>query len=252
MSFLEKLHPVFRTPGENEPNIAYFVARLGGEGEAWAEEYTRPEHVRLMGTVDQAVAFLHARKIEAGQRGLQAAEEMLGKAAASCSREVYLLLGRWYYQALAFFFYCIEELPSADEALDRAEQEVRQAIEGKPFLVPYAMRCYELWCHRIRVARVQRHWPELWRRVEITRRIVEGDEPCCVLGDGTVVDIHAVKEFYSGFEALTETERMPLRRVVDDERRRRHFRAILAEVYTPSGFVIPYTPAPALSLGIQG
>jgi hypothetical protein len=248
MSFLEKLHPSFRTPGEDEPNIAYFVARLGGEGEAWAEEYTRPEHVRLMGTVDQAVRSLHARRAEEGRRDLQAAEGMLRKAAASASREVHLLLGRWYYQARAFYFYFLEDFRAADEALDRTEEEVLLAIEGKPFLLPYAMRCYELWCHRIRVVRTQRHWPELWRRVEITRQIVEGDRPCCMLRNGTMIDINAVKGFYSQFEGLTEREWQPVRWVVDDESRRRQFRQILSEVYTLPGFVIPYTPAPVSRL----
>lgn len=252
MSFLDRLHPLARTPGDSEPNIAYFVARLGGEGQVWAEEYTLPEYVEIMGRVDQAVRFLHAHQIESGRRDLQAAESMLREAAASASREVHLLLGRWYYQAMAFFYYCLEDFSAADELLDRAEQEVRQAIEGKSFLLPYVMRCHELWCHRIRVARSRRCWPELWRRIEITRRMVEGDEPLCVLGDGTAIDIAAVKAFYSRFEGLTERERLPLRRVVNDESRRRHFRKILAEVYTPSGFVIPYTPAPALPLRIQG
>jgi hypothetical protein len=251
MSFLDRLHPQARTPGEGEPNIAYFVARLGGEGQAWAEEYTRPEHVEIMGTVERAVRYLHARQTEAGRRDLQAAERML-REAASASREVHLLLGRWYYQAMALYFYYLEDFRAADEALDRTEEEVRKAIEGKPFLLPYAMRCYELWCHRIRVARSQRLWPEVRRRAEITRQIVEGDRPCCVLRDGTVIDIAAVKAFYSRFEALTERERLPLRRVVDDESRRRHFRTVLSEIYTLSGFVIPYTPAPTPRLGIQG
>ena len=251
MSVLEKLHPTFRTPGEDEPNIAYFVARLGGEGEAWAEEYTRPEHVRLMGTVDQAVRSLHARRAEEGRRDLQAAEGMLREVAASTSREVHLLLGRWYYQARAFYLYFLEDFRAADEALDRTEEEVLRAIEGKPFLLPYAMRCYELWCHRIRVARGQRLWPEVWRRVEITRQIAEGDRPCCVLRDGTAIGISAVKAFYSRFEALTERERLPLRRVVDDESRRRYFRKTLSGIYSLPGFVIPYTPAPAPRLEVQ-
>ena len=123
---------------------------------------------------------------------------------------------------------------------------MRQAIEGRPFLLPYAMRCYELWSHRLRIARAQRLWSELSRRVEITRRMVEGEAPLCVLGDGTAVDIAAVKAFYARFEDLTERESLPLRRVVDGETRRRHFLSILSEVYAVPGFVIPYAPELAL------
>ena len=75
--------------------------------------------------------------------------------------------------------------------------------------------------------------------------MVEGEAPLCVLGGGNAVDIAAVKAFYARFEALDEREARPLRRVVDDETRRRHFLSILSEVYAVPGFVIPYAPEPA-------
>ena len=165
MSFLDRLHPSSRTPGDAEPNIAYFVARLGGEAEEWAVEYTRPEHVELMALTEQAVRALRARRIEEGRRALQRAEDILRATASGVSREVHLLLGRWYHQARAYLFYAQEDFRAADASLDRGEELVRQAIEGRSFLLPYAMRCYELWSHRLRIARAQRLWSELSRRV---------------------------------------------------------------------------------------
>jgi hypothetical protein len=246
MSFLDRLHPSSRTPGDAEPNIAYFVARLGGEAEEWAVEYTRPEHVELMALTEQGVRALRARRIEEGSRALQRAESILRATSGTVSQEVHLLLGRWYYQALAYYFYAREDFAGADAALDHGEELVRRAIQGRPFLVPYAMRCYELWCHRLRLARAQRLWPELSRRVEITRRMVEGEGPLCVLDDGTAVDIAAVKAFYARFEDLDEREARPLRRVVNDESRRRHLLSVLSDVYAVPGFVIPYAPEPGL------
>jgi hypothetical protein len=244
VSFLDRLHPAYRTPGETEPNIAYFIARLGGEGEDWAAEYTLSPHVELMALTERAVQLLRARRTAEGRRDLQAAEALL-RAAGGASPEVRLLLGRWYHQARAYLFYAQEDFRAAEEELDEAEERVRQAIAGKPFLLPYSMRCYEVWCHRLRVARGQRLWPELRRRAEVTRRMVEGEAPLCVLGDGTAVDIAAVKAFYARLADLTESERLPLRWVIDDESRRRQHSAILAQVYALPGFVIPYTPGPA-------
>jgi hypothetical protein len=247
MSFLERLHPLFRTPGAVEPNVAYFVARLGGEGELWAQEYTRPEHVELIAGTDRALRALRARRIEEGRQELRTAEEMFQAAESATAPDVHHMHGRWYYGVLAYYFYCAADYGRAEETLDRAQQGVRQAIELRRFLVPYAMECYELWFQRIRVARSQRLWPEVWRRMETARQIASGEKPCCVLSDGTAVGIPTVQAFYSGFEALTEEERQPLRRILDAEDRSRQLRSLLSEVYFPSGFVIPYTPSPGRS-----
>jgi len=245
MSFLEKLHPLFRTPGDDGPNIAYFVARLGGEGERWAAEYTRPEHIELMAGTNRALVALRARRIEEGRRELERVESRFREAESRTTRDVHHVLGRWYYGMAAYYFYCIEDYPGAEEALDRGHEEVRQAIEHKPFLLPYAMECYDFWLQRIRIARSRRSWSEMWRRVEITRRITTGELPCCELSDGTTIDVKGVQAFYSAFEALTDQERQPLRRVLDEDGWKRHFHSKLSEICILPGFVIPYTPAPA-------
>lgn len=246
MSFLKKIHPLLRAPGDQEPNIAYFIARLGGEGERWAAEYTRSEHVDLMVGTNRALAALRARQIETGRRELQAVERLFYETEGVTAPEVHHLLGRWYFGALAYLYYCIEDLPRAEEALDRAEEEVRRAIEIRRFLLPYATECCEFWVQRIRVARNHRRWSAMWKNVEVTRQIVSGERPCCVLDDGTEIGFAAVREFYSRFAGLTEEERRPLRWVLEEESWHRRFRSILAEIYTLSGFVIPYTPAPDL------
>jgi hypothetical protein len=243
MSFLEKLHPFLRTPGEQEPNIAYFVARLGGEGERWAEEYTRPEHVEIMAGTNRALAALRARRIETGRREMEAVEKLFHANEGATSPEVHHLLGRWYFGALAYLHYCAEDLPQAEEALDRAAEEVRRAIQIRRFLLPYATECCEFWVQRIRVARNHRRWSTMWRNVEITRQIVDSERPCCVLDDGTGIGFPDVREFYSRFTGLTEEERRPLRWVLEEESWRRRFRSIVGEIYGLSGFVIPYTPA---------
>jgi hypothetical protein len=248
VSFLDRLHPSFRTPGEAEPNVAYFVARLGGVALDWAEEYTLTEHVELMGVADRSVRHLRARRIEAGKADLDVAESML-RETADRTRSVHLLLARWYYQASAYLSYRTEDYAGAEEALDRAEEMVSQAIGLDPFLLPYAMRCCELWSQRIRVTRTQRRWAELWRRVEVTRQIVEGERPCCLPAGGAAVHIAAVQAFYSRFDGLTERERTPLSRVLDDEARRRQFRAVLSEIYLLPGFVIPYVPSTSAARG---
>lgn len=245
MSFLESLPPLFRTPGDDEPNVAYFVARTGEEGERWAHEYTRPEHVEIMTGANRALQVLRARRIAEGYQELLAVERLFHGAADDTPPEVHHMLGRWYYGLLAYYLYCIADLQGAEEALDRGHEEVRRAIERKRFLLPYATECYGFWVQRIRIAQRQRLWSELAHRAEITRQIAVGEKPCCVLDDGTVVDIAAVQAFYLGFEELTARERQPLQQVLDCETRLRQLRSVLSQAYNVPGFVIPYTPGPS-------
>lgn len=247
MSFLDKLHPAFRTPGDTDPNIAYFVARQGGEGESWAEEYTRPEHVEIIAGTNRALRALRGRRLEEGGRELRALEEPFHAAESATPREVHLILGRWYYGVLAYSFYCAEDFSSAEEMLDRAQEGVRQAIGLRRCLLPYAMECYEFWFQRIRISRSQRLWPEVWKRAGIARQIAAGERPCCVLDDGTAIDIAAVQEFYKRCEPLTDSERRALLRIIDPEERVRQVRSVLSEVYAMPGFVIPYVPAPGFT-----
>jgi hypothetical protein len=247
MGFLDKIHPAFRTPGDSEPNIAYFVARQGGEGESWAEEYTRPEHVEIVAGTNRALRALRRRRYEEGRQELRAIEGPFHAAGRATAREVHLILGRWYFGVLAYYFYCVEDFAGADETLDLAQEGVRQAIDLRRCLLPYAMECYEFWYQRIRISRSQRLWPEVWRRAEIARQIAAGERPCCVLDDGTAIDIAAVQAFYRGCEELTEAERKPLRRILDQEERSRQVRSVFSEIYAMPGFVIPYTPAPSSS-----
>jgi hypothetical protein len=242
MSFLDSLHPAFRAPGDEEPNIAYFIARLGGEGELWAAEYTRSGHVELMAGANRALVALRARRIAEGHRELRAVEERFHQARGTASPGVHGILGRWYYGLLAYYLYCVEEYQGADEALERGHEEVRRAIDHKRCLLPYAMECYGFALQRIRVAQGQRRWAEMWKRVETVRKIGAGEHPCCELSDGTAIGVASVQAFYTSLEELTRQELQALRPVIDTEGRERHLRTFLSAVYLPPGFVIPYAP----------
>jgi hypothetical protein len=69
-----------------------------------------------------------------------------------------------------------------------------------------------------------------------------GEQPFCVLSDGTPVSLFTVQAFYNSLPPLTEEEKAPLRSVFDDEIRLRLLRRTVTETYTMSGFVIPYLP----------
>jgi hypothetical protein len=241
MSFLESLHPSLRSPGDLEPNWAYFVARRDKEGERWAEQYSLPAHVEIMRGTAAALNLMRKNQMEAGRRKLAEIQGSLRDIECDFPDVVHVL-GRWFYGALAYYHYCRESFSEAEEALDLAHEEVRQAIDRRRFLVPFAQHCYDFSIQRIRIVRNQKRWTEMRRMIELARQAGVGECPYCTLSDGTKVDLFAVQEFYSTLKPFSPEEEAAVQLVFDEQLRERSFRRSLAEVYALPGFVIPYLP----------
>lgn len=237
----ERLPQTLQTPGEIEPNWAYFVALHGEEGLRWVEELCRPEHMEMMAGMNESLRLLRTRQIERGREVLENVKGSLDTLAPTAPG-VDHALGRWYYGALAYYHYCQEDFESADQALDEAHNEVCRTLERRPFLLPFATHCHDFGVQRIRIVRNRRRWPEMWRHVAIAREMVTGERPFCTLGDGTPVDLVAIQAFYRSIPGLTPEEQGPLRSLFDDSFRLRLFEVVLAKIFAMPGFVIPYLP----------
>ncbi|HYU32691.1 MAG TPA: hypothetical protein VEW48_11055 [Thermoanaerobaculia bacterium] len=245
MSFLDQSHPVLRTPGSHEPNFAYFVARHDTEGQIWVERFSLPQHIAITATTTRALKLLRNRQMADGLRELDAAAEALCDVKRS-DPDIFHTLQRWYFGALAYYYYCREEFSEAEQCLDAAHHEVREAIELRPFLLPLAPHCYDFWIQRVRIVRNQRRWNEMWHLVDIARQVFTGERPFCRLDDGTAIDFSALKTYYESMAPFSEEEAKPLRSVFDPVTRRRLMNLDLAEAFAMPGFVIPYRPlAPA-------
>jgi len=241
MSFLEKLPPSLRTPGEFEPNWAYFVAKRDESGASWAVQYCRPEHVSILNATATSLKLMRRNQMRSGFSKLEEAREALPDVERNAPDVVHVL-GRFYYGALAYYHYAEENFAAAEEAFDCAHEEVRRAIERKRFLVPFSSNCFDFSIQRIRIVRNQRRWEEMWKRVEIARQTAMGEHPYCVLTDGTEINLASIQAFYRSFEPFSQDEERSLRTVFDEEARARDFRFALAEIYALPGFVIPYLP----------
>lgn len=237
----ELLHPSLRSPGEVEPNWAYFVAIRDEEGLQWAVEYGRKEHAELMTRTKQALVLLRTRQIEQGCAILQDVERGLQGVETTAPGVVHVL-GRWYYGALAYYYYCRGDFAGAERSLDEGDNEVRRAIELRPYLIPFVTHCHDFAIQRVRIVRGQRRWPEMWQRIDIVREMVMGEHPFCSLSDGTPIDLKAVQAFYRSIPDLTPEEQQPLRWAFDDDFRGRFFGRALAQIFAMPGFVIPYLP----------
>lgn len=241
MNFIDKLHPSLQTPGDGEPNWAYFIAMRDEEGQHWAERYSLPEHVEIARDTTLSLKNMRRNYLEEGLRLLEKVDRML-QLVEQDSPDIGHVLRRWYYGALAYYFYCKSDFVRAEEALDVAHEEIRQAIECKSFLLPLAQHCFDLCIQRARIVRNQRLWDEMWKRVEIARQTAVGERPYCLLDNGTAIDLDAVQKFYLSFEVLSDEERKSLSAVLDEDVRNRNLQQSLTGIYAISGFVIPYLP----------
>jgi len=117
------LHPALRKPGDIEPNWPYFVSLHSKEGFHWAEEYGCHEHVRLIEATTQSLNLLRRRKIGLGLELLRDVEVSLAKLERT-SPVFFHVLGRWYFGALAYYYYCTEDFARAFQTLDKANNAV--------------------------------------------------------------------------------------------------------------------------------
>lgn len=235
------LHPFLRSPGDFEPNWPYFVSLYSEAGFQWAVDYGKPEHIKITDATLGALKLLRHRRIEPGLELLYSAKEGL-KEIESRSPITFHVLNRWYFGAIAYYYYCIEDFEHARKALDQAHESIRRALELGDFLAPFAFHCHDFCVQRVRIARNQRRWQEMKLCIEKARQMVMGEQPFCVLGDGTPISLSTVKAFYTSLSPLTEEEETPLRSVFEDDIRLRLLRRTVSETYTMSGFVIPYLP----------
>jgi tetratricopeptide (TPR) repeat protein len=238
---MSALHPSLRSPGDFEPNWPYYVSLYSEAGFQWAVEYGRPEHVEITDAMLRALGLLRLRRIEPGLELLRSAKAGL-REMESTSPVFFNVLNRWYFGAIAYYYYCIEDYDQARTALDQAHEAVQRAIELRAFLAPFAFHCHDFCVQRVRIARNQRRWQEMKLCIEKARQMVMGEQPFCVLSDGTQVSLLTVQAFYNSLAPLTEEEKAPLNSVFDDEIRLRLLRRTVTETYTMSGFVIPYLP----------
>jgi hypothetical protein len=221
-----------------ERNWYQFVALSGQKGQQWVQQYRESLCWDLALKTCEAVTLLRRSQVPAGRALLQEVESRLPQV-RDLSISSFHVLERYFYPAQAYLQYCRDSYLLADSLLLRATEAVRAALEIEPFLLPMVDSCLDFGIQRIRIARALRQWPRMRQMVEEARRIVEEDEPLCVLRNGRSLRFSDLREFYDAIP-LTEEEKDSLRDLLDPEVRTELFERALAGIYALPGLVIPY------------
>jgi hypothetical protein len=221
-----------------QPNWFRFIALSGEEGDKWVQEYRQPECRRLTGEISQALELLRKRQIEAGGDLLLKVVDPLRNLTHS-HETIGLVLERIYNPVLAYYYYCIEDLDAAEEALEVAGGALQRAILLRPFLVPLADSFIDFTFQRARIARNRQRWVETRNYLSKVDGMIQGKLPFCRLSDGTEIDLAVLRHFYS-LLPLAEEDRLLANYVFDDNILRSVLEKTEAEIYCQIGLLIPY------------
>ena len=227
-----------QTPGE--PKIGSwlrFVAASCEAGRYWCDQYRQEEYKALERGAFHALVLLRKGKVEAGCFILASVESSL-RNVQPMPASILCILERWYYGILAYAHYCCEKFDEAMQALDQADGAVSAAIELAPFLVTFADHCFEFRLQRARIARNRRRWQEMRHHIEGARKMIEGQQPFCVLSDGRAIYRQTVREFCASLP-LPPEENVGPGLAKDVEARLKDFDQIAAGLYAGPGLVIP-------------
>lgn len=186
----------------------------------------------------QALKLLHERRLN---EGLSVLEEVQLRIDENQNLRPSLLcvVQRYRHPVLAYFHYCREEFDLAEEYLHRAQESVGAAIGHERFLVPLADICLDFGYQRARIARNQRIWRKMRRRLDEVEAMLEGRFPFCTLPGGTAILLDDLLRFYAGIP-LTQEERDSLADLLDPEVRSRTFHRMRAAIFVLPDFVISY------------
>lgn len=220
------------------PTWLHFVRKSGEAGARWAERYH--EAGAALRLSEEAVQALRQRRHCEGEALLRRARGELRALDGSTPPSVKAVVERWYYGALGYYFYVLDDFDPADCAMARAHGAVVAAVEREPCLVSLAIDAYEIEMHRARVSRERRAWAQMRERAAGAAAMRAGDRPLCTLADGTEVWLADVQRFYRQIPGLTDEERASLATIVDDAQSRVHAERAFHYVFRVPGAVIQY------------
>jgi hypothetical protein len=216
-----------------------FVSRSSPQGQAWAADYGRPEHLEIKLLADEALGLLRRGRIIAGKARLDFARGRLQELAGA-PQSVLCVLASWYHSAAAYYHYLRGDFDAAEQCLATAYDAARRGMDLERCLVPLAYVCSEFAFQRIRIARNRRRWDEMARQVAVVRGMLEDRTPLCTVGDGTPIFSATLREFCLGADGLDGEDRALVERMFSPEAQLVAFDRFVERAYALSGFVIPY------------
>lgn len=216
-----------------------YVARKSEAGHQWAMIFESPEFREIQRRLQQSILTLRYRRLDEGGRMMREIRRRLEEMEEDVSILVSQEMNRRFYGAYAYYRYVSEDYDGAMAAVDRARDAILRSIELDRDLLPASTDCLEGIFQRLRIVRNLGRWDEMAELVERGRRMLDGQDPFCVLSDGTRVDLDRVREYYESCD-LDEEDRRKLNIIFDPDYRLHRYYRLIWWVYSIPGLGIHY------------
>lgn len=215
------------------------IAESGPAARDWVERFRASDAYRLLGEIVRAMGLLRSHDtatahavLEDVATGLFPDSTDLAEPDDAGAR----LVRRWYLSARAYEEYLDGDLDAAEKLMDRARDAALEALDGRPFLVPFAAQMTDFDIQKARIARQRLHWDEVEQRLARVRRLFDGEEPLVELDGGETWTMDDVRAFFERTLPDGRTRSRLLGDLADPHAMER----LETSVYTLPDFVIPY------------
>jgi hypothetical protein len=206
----------------------HFVERSGDEGRAWATIYRG--HQDELDLADAAMTLMHQGRLDDGS-------EFLARFAGAISslspvpESIRWDMDRCYHSAAGYYFYRVGDFEQAKQSMTMAYEAAVRAISQAEWLVLLALHCKEIYLHRARIARTQRHWREMNLCLEYIRAMVLDRAPLCQAQDGRKIWFSTLRDFFDSLGPLAHDELEVAGRVTNQQARLRLFDDFLRQLF---------------------
>jgi hypothetical protein len=215
-----------------------YIRLSGPEGEGWVREYDRSSEPAMI--AQRSIGVVRRSDFAEGEAMLGRARAEIESLPPGTQPSVRHILERWYYSALAFYFYAREAYEDADALMVEAGRRMTLAIERSRCLLPLAMDCYEIQLQRARAARECRDWDRMWDRAEAAASMRAGRVPFCTLSDGTSIALRDIQRYCRSISLDSEEDRQTLESIVDEAESRVHAERVVRLVLKFPGMIVQY------------
>ncbi|HYO12893.1 MAG TPA: hypothetical protein VE685_06855, partial [Thermoanaerobaculia bacterium] len=157
------------------------------------------------------------------------------------SPSILKVFDRWYYGALAYYFYVLDEHSQARESLQLADEAIGDAITQCPFLLVLARSCPELCLNCARTFRNQKQWSEMRATINCAWNMIEDRTPLCRLRDGNAIYMRHIDDFFRSIIPRDTVEDRALKLLLDPQVRRRSFDGLVRKAEYLPNVVVPWT-----------
>ncbi|HEX9944656.1 MAG TPA: hypothetical protein VGG03_21815 [Thermoanaerobaculia bacterium] len=221
---------------EKDYNWAGLVSAIGPEGQLWLQAYAQEQEVRDW--IREALGLMRQRQLKPGMELLDRArarwEPLLAIAPGT-----YHVIGRYYYGALSYYEYCVEDFEGADRTLEKTLESIRNAVEAEPCLLPFSAVALDVPLKQAQIARARGLWDEMRNRLQDVREIVLDRRPMFVLASGLPVYHYTLAAPFAANPPRNGTGEA-LRYLTNEALRLEVFQQWVEILYALPDFLIPY------------